>query len=103
MRRIGIHEPIVYSTAIGSSNAEKPALAIQERIIEPKIADDGSIHYSSVMSAPDDSIAVCYMVPDRVIPVVFVPGVMGTNLESKGAAGSNRSGCSTACLPSSPG
>jgi hypothetical protein len=58
-------------------------LATQERIIQPKIAGDGSIHYSSVTSAPDDSTAVCYMVPDRVIPVVFVPGVMGTNLETK--------------------
>ncbi|MCR1770290.1 esterase/lipase family protein [Burkholderia glumae] len=61
-------------------------MAAQERIIQPKIADDGSIHYSSVMSAPDDSTAVCYMVPNRVIPVVFVPGVMGTNLETKGPA-----------------
>jgi pimeloyl-ACP methyl ester carboxylesterase len=58
-------------------------LATQERIIQARIADDGSVHYSSVASAPDDSTAVCYMVPDRVIPVVFVPGVMGTNLESK--------------------
>ncbi len=31
-------------------------------------------------SAPDDSTAVCYMHPDRVIPVIVVPGVMGTNL-----------------------
>jgi pimeloyl-ACP methyl ester carboxylesterase len=59
-------------------------LATQERIIPPRIADDGSVHYSSVTSAPDDSTAVCYMIPDRVIPVVFVPGVMGTNLETKG-------------------
>lgn len=58
-------------------------MATQKRIIPPKIADDGSVHYSSIMSAPDDSTAVCYMVPDRVIPVVFVPGVMGTNLETK--------------------
>jgi hypothetical protein len=62
-------------------------LATQERIIQPKIADDGSVHFSSVTSPPDDSVAVCYMVPDRVIPVIFVPGVMGTNLETKGAAG----------------
>ncbi|WP_321949109.1 hypothetical protein [Paraburkholderia sp. J10-1] len=62
---------------------EKPALATQERTIQQKIADDGSVHYSSVTSAPDDSTAVCYMVPHRVIPVVFVPGVMGTNLAKK--------------------
>ncbi len=57
-------------------------MATQERIIPPKIVDDGSVHFSSVTSPPDDSTAVCYMVPDRVIPVVFVPGVMGTNLET---------------------
>lgn len=54
-----------------------------ERIIPATIADDGSVHYTSVTSAPDDSTAVCYMVPSRVIPVIFVPGVMGTNLADK--------------------
>ena len=53
----------------------------KERIITPTIAADGSRHYQSVTSPPDDSIAVCYMIPDRIIPIVFVPGVMGTNLE----------------------
>jgi pimeloyl-ACP methyl ester carboxylesterase len=57
-------------------------MATNERIIPARIADDGSVHYTSVTSAPDDSIAVCYMVPDRVIPVIFVPGVMGSNLKS---------------------
>lgn len=51
-----------------------------ERIIPATIADDGSAHYTSVTSPPDDSTAVCYMVPNRVIPVIFVPGVMGSNL-----------------------
>ncbi|MCP3717563.1 hypothetical protein M3I56_19575, partial [Paraburkholderia sp. CNPSo 3281] len=55
-------------------------MATTERIIPATIADDGSVHYTSVMSAPDDSTAVCYMVPNRVIPVIFVPGVMGSNL-----------------------
>lgn len=54
-----------------------------ERSITPKVAEDGSIHYSSVMTPPDDSVAVCHMVPTRIIPVVFVPGVMGSNLETK--------------------
>jgi pimeloyl-ACP methyl ester carboxylesterase len=57
-------------------------MAINERIIPVTIADDGSIHYTSITSAPDDSTAVCYMVSNRVIPVIFVPGVMGTNLIS---------------------
>lgn len=55
-------------------------MATTERVIQPTIAEDGSAHYTSVTSAPDDSTAVCYMVPRRVIPVIFVPGVMGTNL-----------------------
>jgi pimeloyl-ACP methyl ester carboxylesterase len=59
-------------------------MATVERIIPPTIAVDGSVHYSSVTSAPDDSIAVCHMVPDRIIPVIFVPGVMGSNLKRKG-------------------
>ncbi|SAL33098.1 type VI secretion system tip protein VgrG [Caballeronia humi] len=53
------------------------------RLAKPYAGRDyGSVHYSSVTSAPDDSTAVCYMVPDRVIPVVVVPGVMGTNLSN---------------------
>jgi pimeloyl-ACP methyl ester carboxylesterase len=59
-------------------------MATTERVIQPRVAEDGSVHYSSVTSAPDDSTAVCYMVPDRIIPVIVVPGVMGTNLEDKG-------------------
>ncbi|MGS1003325.1 lipase/acyltransferase domain-containing protein [Burkholderia glumae] len=51
-----------------------------ERILVAKHADDGSVHYLSVSSPSDDSHAVCHMVPDRVIPVIFVPGVMGSNL-----------------------
>jgi hypothetical protein len=30
-------------------------MATIERILPPVIADDGSVHYSSVMSQPDDS------------------------------------------------
>ncbi|MDH6152284.1 MULTISPECIES: esterase/lipase family protein [Paraburkholderia] len=59
-------------------------MATVERIIPPTLGADGSVHYSSVTSAPDDSIAVCHMVPDRIIPVIFVPGVMGSNLKRKG-------------------
>ncbi|MGF6639952.1 esterase/lipase family protein [Paraburkholderia sp. MM6662-R1] len=57
-------------------------MATNERIISATIADDGSTHYTSVTSAPDDSTAVCYMIPDRIIPVIFVPGIMGTNLKA---------------------
>jgi pimeloyl-ACP methyl ester carboxylesterase len=57
-------------------------LATIERIIPAVIHDDGSVHYTSVTSPSDDSIAVCHVVPDRIIPVIFVPGIMGSNLQN---------------------
>ncbi|MGS1032289.1 lipase/acyltransferase domain-containing protein [Burkholderia glumae] len=58
-------------------------MASNDRIIPARIADDGSAHYTSATSAPDDSTAVCYMVPNRIIPVIVVPGVMGSNLSNR--------------------
>lgn len=58
-------------------------MAAQERIISPQFSEDGTVHYSSVMSPSDESTAVCHMAPDRVIPIIFVPGVMGSNLRDK--------------------
>src|SRR5450830_1668776 len=55
-------------------------MATTKRIIPPVIHKDGSVHYHSTTSKPDDSIAACGMVPNRIIPVIFVPGVMGSNL-----------------------
>jgi hypothetical protein len=47
----------------------------------------GNPTWRSIMSHTEDtSFAVCMMVPDRIIPVIFVPGVMGSNLKGKGAA-----------------
>ncbi|SAK64758.1 esterase/lipase family protein [Caballeronia ptereochthonis] len=60
-----------------------------ERVIPGRLADDGSVHYSSTTSAPDESTAVCYMIPDRVIPIIFVPGVMGSHLIATGADNPN--------------
>jgi len=57
-------------------------LATIERVIPAVIHDDGSVHYTSVTSPSDDSIAICHVVPDRVIPVIFVPGIMGSNLQN---------------------
>ncbi|MFJ9448926.1 hypothetical protein [Herbaspirillum sp. NPDC101397] len=53
-----------------------------KRIIPPRILKSGVVEYHSVTSPPDDSIAMCSKVPDRIIPVIFVPGVMGSNLQS---------------------
>ena len=52
----------------------------KDRIIQPTFDKKGGVSYASTTSPPSDSFAVCYMVPDRVIPVIFVPGVMGSNL-----------------------
>ncbi|WP_156393089.1 lipase/acyltransferase domain-containing protein [Burkholderia sp. Leaf177] len=57
-------------------------MATIERRIPGVVRDNGSVYYTSVTSPSDDSIAVCYMVPDRIIPVIFVPGIMGSNLQN---------------------
>lgn len=54
------------------------------RIIEPVFDARGNPEWRSRMSPPDDTFALCWMVPDRIIPVIFVPGVMGSNLKPKG-------------------
>lgn len=54
-----------------------------ERHIPINYDNRGNPCWGSVMTPPDNSIAVCHMVPDRVIPVIFVPGVMGSNLIQK--------------------
>lgn len=51
-----------------------------ERILSRYVSDDGAVHYTSTMSAPDDSVGACYLIPDRIIPIIFVPGIMGSNL-----------------------
>ena len=56
-----------------------------ERLIPVEYDLRGNPVGKARMSAPDDSFGVMLMVPDRVIPVIFVPGVMGSNLKQKGA------------------
>jgi PGAP1-like protein len=41
----------------------------------------GDPEWHSVTSPPDSSVGLCMMVSLRVIPVIFVPGVMGSNLK----------------------
>ena len=41
----------------------------------------GDPEWHTVLSLPDSSVGICTMVPTRVIPVIFVPGVMGSNLK----------------------
>lgn len=58
-------------------------MATIERVLIPTYDKKGNPSFKSITSPPDDSIAVCYMVPDRVIPVIFIPGVMGSNLQDE--------------------
>lgn len=54
----------------------------EQRIIHPTIDDDGSVYYESVMTPSSDTRpAICPMIPDRIVPVIFVPGIMGSNLK----------------------
>lgn len=61
-------------------------MEVTQRIIPPEIQEDGSVRYRSVMSKGKTE-AICYLVSRRVIPVVFVPGVMGSNLAEKDGEG----------------
>lgn len=54
------------------------------RKITPTYDNRGNPVWKSRMSPPDDTFALCLMVPDRIIPVIFVPGVMGSNLKQRG-------------------
>ena len=58
---------------------------VLQRILPPEISANGTVRYRSITSMPDESTAVCYFVPDRVIPVIFVPGIMGSNLQQVGS------------------
>lgn len=62
------------------ANTENP----EERRIAPTFDERGNPSWQSIMSPPDGSLAGCMMVPDRIIPIIFVPGVMGSNLKGIG-------------------
>ncbi len=55
-----------------------------ERILPVQHDNRGRQIGRTRMSAPDDTIAVMMVMPERVIPIIFVPGVMGSNLKQKG-------------------
>ncbi len=54
------------------------------RHIRAQYDERGNPKWVATMSPPDNSFGKCYMVPDRIIPVIFVPGVMGSNLIERG-------------------
>lgn len=53
---------------------------MKERPVAIRYDKKGEPYWESLLSKPDNSVAVAMMVPDRIIPVIFVPGVMGSNL-----------------------
>ena len=59
---------------------DTPAGSAQDRPVGATYDAKGNPEWKSTMSPPDNSAAVVSMVPDRIIPVIFVPGVMGSNL-----------------------
>ncbi|HEX4503138.1 MAG TPA: hypothetical protein VH187_18545 [Scandinavium sp.] len=47
--------------------------------------DNGKFHYDLVSQPKEKNhVAICLMPPKKVIPVIFIPGVMGSNLKNRG-------------------
>jgi pimeloyl-ACP methyl ester carboxylesterase len=65
---------------------EPPKLPPNARPIQAEFDNRGDPVWRSRMSPPDNTFALCFMVPDRIVPVIFVPGVMGSNLRGMGDA-----------------
>jgi len=66
------------------SETEAPSKAPNARVVKPGYDKRGDPTWQTRMSAPDNSFALCLMVPDRIVPIIFVPGVMGSNLKGVG-------------------
>lgn len=60
--------------------------ANKARRVAASFDNRGDSVWKTRMSPPDDTHAQLLMVPDRIIPVIFVPGVMGSNLTGTGIA-----------------
>ena len=54
------------------------------RPLATQFDERGNPFWETRMSTPDNSYAQIAKVPNRVIPVIFVPGVMGSNLRGTG-------------------
>lgn len=59
-----------------------------EVIITPEYDDNGKANYHLPNAKTDKNlVAVCPKVADKVIPVIFLPGVMGSNLKDEDGGG----------------
>ncbi|ELY2631290.1 hypothetical protein SMC50_003795 [Cronobacter sakazakii] len=57
--------------------------ADNEILIDPQYNDSGEVYYNLPNARLDkDLIANCPKFAEKVVPVIFLPGVMGTNLRS---------------------
>ena len=57
--------------------------AVKTRIVPTLYDDKGRPYCKSIMSRTENTVrAKCTIPPDHVIPVIFVPGIMGSNLKS---------------------
>ncbi|KFK91701.1 MULTISPECIES: triacylglycerol lipase [unclassified Serratia (in: enterobacteria)] len=64
---------------------------LQKIVVPPAYDENGKLYYPTIMPASNNNhTAVFYKVPDRVIPVIFLPGVMGSNLKTLGTNPSDR-------------
>ncbi|WP_323840709.1 esterase/lipase family protein [Photorhabdus africana] len=53
-------------------------------VVQPVYDEHGRLYYPLVNAPSEKNLtAICYKVPNRVIPVIFLPGVMGSNLQDK--------------------
>ena len=59
---------------------------LKKRVIPPTFDNRGNPSWKSRMSPPDESVAVVKMIASRIIPVIFIPGVMGSNLTESNPA-----------------
>lgn len=62
------------------------------KITSPLAYDQNNQRYYSLMTAVsgDNFSGVCYKTPDRAIPVIFLPGVMGSNLKTSSEGESDK-------------
>lgn len=54
------------------------------RDLPAQFDENGNPFWKTRLSAPDSSYAQIHAIPERIIPVIFVPGVMGSNLKGTG-------------------
>jgi hypothetical protein len=56
---------------------------LKTRVVPTKYDADGLPYWESVLSPTENTVrAQCLVPPDKFVPIVFVPGVMGSNLRT---------------------